>query len=73
MQVGFTLNHEYLLYKEKAPTDLHETKSLIHTIPLSQTLCALLLMSDPTLMAAMQKPRGESTHKATTETSFLTI
>jgi hypothetical protein len=72
MQVGLTLNHEYLLYEEKAPTDLHETKSLIH-IPLSQTICALLLISDPTLMAAMQKPRGESTHKATTETSFLTI
>jgi len=55
MQVGLTLNHEYLLYKEKAPTDLLETKRLIH-IPLSQTICALPLMSDPTLMAAMQNP-----------------
>jgi len=73
IQGGFTLNYEYLLHKEKALTDLHETKRLIHTIPLSQTICALLLISDPTLMAAMQKPRFESTHKAITETSLLTI
>jgi hypothetical protein len=74
MQVGFTLNHEYLLYKEKAPTDLHEAKSLIHTIPLSQTICALPLMSERSNPdGGDAKPRGESTHNATTETSLLTI
>ena len=61
----------YLLYKQKAPTDILEAKRPIHTT-LSNTLRSPAHVG-PNPDGGDAKPQGEGTQKATTEISFLTI